>query len=303
MIRFLPPLHCLRHFEAAARLQSFKDAAEELNLSQGAISQQVAELERFLEVSLFDRSPRKVSLTPAGERLAHTVGIALRSISQTSMEVSRRSASTEIKVEVGPFFSARWLAPRITEFTRRHTKTNVILCHTVGRRLSETEVDVSIRWGDGQWPHFDVEKLLEVDIQPVASPASRMKIPEDNVQEMSHLLVHTQSRGDWAQWLRSANMSPDLSNFGTVLDEANVAVQAVIAGRGIGMGYFPLMDFELMTGDLVPAHATRSKAKSAYYLLKSPSARRSSAVADFCGWIHAEVRAMKSAAQASPATA
>lgn len=289
MPTFLPPLHCLRHFEAAARLGSFKEAARELNLSQGAISQQVAELERFLEVSLFVRQPRKVMLTAEGKRLAYTVRKALAEISASAMEISHRKESAAIRVEVGPFISVRWLTPRLTHFMRKHPDVDVMLCHAFGRHLDESNVEIAIRWGDGHWPGFHTERLLPIDLQPVAAPATPLHLDAASVSSLSHLLIHTMDRGDWTQWLSGAGFAPEIANGGVVLDEPNVAVQTAAAGRGIGMGYFPIMDDEIRHGRLMPAHPIRVRARKAYYLLRSPAARRSSAAKLFSDWLMKEV--------------
>jgi LysR family transcriptional regulator, glycine cleavage system transcriptional activator len=285
----LPPLGSLRHFEAAARLESFKEAAKELNLTPGAVSQQVAELERFLNASLFDRLPRQLSLTEDGKRLAETVTRLLTEISFVATEIAGHSHRDAIRVEVGPFFSARWLAPRLTNFIRKHPDINVHLLHTMGRRLDESEVDISIRWGDGHWPRFKAEKLLEVDLQPVSSPKTAAILgASGDISSASDLLIHTQDRSAWSHWLLCASLSPEIARGGTVLDEPNVAVEAVVAGRGIGIGYFPLMDEELRSGRLVCLFASRIRSSNAYFLLTSPSACRLPVVQLFSDWLRSE---------------
>jgi LysR family transcriptional regulator, glycine cleavage system transcriptional activator len=286
--RFLPPLSCLRHFEAAARLESFKDAATELNLTQGAVSQQIAELERFLRADLFERSRRRVLLTEDGKRFAETVRRALEEIAEASVAIRNRTETSTIRVEIGPFFSARWLTPRLVRFMQRHPEVELNLLHTVGRRLSASEVDLSIRWGSGNWPHFSSERFLEVGLQPVAAPKSNLGKGTRGIAEMSRYLLHTQDRAEWTTWLIGTGLSADIAAEGVVFDEPNVAVEAAVSGRGIGMGYFPLMEEEIRTGRLMCMFSQRIPSRNAYYLLTSARARRSTYVRLFVDWLRAE---------------
>jgi LysR family glycine cleavage system transcriptional activator len=287
--RFLPPLSSLRHFEAAARLESFKDAAAELNLTPGAVSQRIAELERFLRAELFERSRRQVLLTEDGKRFAETVGRALDEIADASIAIRNRTETNAVRVEIGPFFSARWLTPRLARFMQCHPEVDLNLLHTIGRRLSAAEVDLSIRWGTGNWPHFSAERLLEVELQPVAAPNADFVNSLRRLPHVANRLLHTQSRGEWTTWLAGAGLPVELANEGVVLDEPNVAVEAAVAGRGIGMGYFPLMEEEIRAGRLVRLFSQRVPSRNAYYLLTSARGRRSASVHHFVEWLRAEV--------------
>ena len=163
------PLHAVRHFEAAARLGSFKSAAGELNVTQGAVSQQIRELESFLETRLFERSARKVTLTEEGRRLSQVATQALTALMRIAREIRGSSGNRTLRVEVGPFFSAHWLAPRLGQFIRQHPEINVHLYHTVLNRLPDTDVDVSvISCGDPHMDHapFDTDdrrRIVQID--------------------------------------------------------------------------------------------------------------------------------------------
>jgi LysR family transcriptional regulator, glycine cleavage system transcriptional activator len=288
--RALPPLSSLRHFEAAARLESFKDAAAELNLTQGAVSQQIAELERFLGVDLFERSRRRVVLTEDGKRFAEAVQHALDEIAAAALIIRDRTDTKSVRVEVGPFFSARWLAPRLTRFMQRHPEVELNLVHTVGRRLGAGEVDVSIRWGDGHWPNFSSERLLEVELQPVAARSLRTTAgTAKDIAKVAHLLLHTQDRSAWSDWLAGAELPEEIATEGTVFDEPNVAVEAAAAGRGIGMGYFPLTEEDTRSGRLICLYTVRVPARNAYYLLRSARGRHSTSVRVFIDWLRSEI--------------
>jgi LysR family transcriptional regulator, glycine cleavage system transcriptional activator len=301
MARFLPPLGPLRHFEVAARLGSFKQAAQELDVTAGAVSQQVAELERFLKVRLFNRHNRRLSLTDEGRRLAESVRSALTEISTTSLEVSGRAQRTAVRVEVGPFLSARWLAPRLIRFSRQHPEVKVQLLHAAGARIVDCDADIAIRWGDGQWPGCKAEKLLEVDLQPVAAPSIAAGLRRHR-DVSAYPLVHSLDRGAWLEWLGATRLSTEIARTGIVFDEPNVAVETIVAGAGVGIGYFPMMEEEIRAGRLICALPPRIRCSSAYYLINPPASRRLPLVQLFADWLRSEAREMarKQPDQTSP---
>jgi len=293
MTLMIPPLPGLRHFEAAARLGSFKAAAAELHLTQAAISLQIRALERFLSVRLFDRGVRKVALTREGRRLAEVLSRAFLDLSQVCRELSGQAAPRAVRVEVGPFFSARWLAPRLGRFIRRHPEINVHLNHMIGVHGVQGEIDLSLRWGRGAWKGFEASRLLEVSLQPVCQPGlvAKARALLAGGRPGALPLLHSQTRRDWRSWLAAAGLPVELAESGTVLDEANVVVEAAVSGAGVAIGFFPIMDEDLRSGRLVPAHPHRQRSEEAYYLLRSRAALGAQPVETFCAWLREECAA------------
>lgn len=279
------PLHALRHFEAAARLGSFKAAANELHVTQGAVSQQIRELEVFLEVRLFERMARKVILTLEGKRLSQVATQAISDLGRAVREIRGRSGHRTLRVEVGPFFSAHWLAPKLGNFVKLHPEIDIHLIHAFTKRLPDTEVDVCLRWGDGKWPWFSVEKLIDVYLQPICMSGTKASLKTKLENPKTLDLLHAQTRNEWREWLGAAGFDEGLAKRGTMFDEPNVAYEAVISGLGFGIGYLPVIDDDLSKGRVVTAHPTRVKASNSYFLLRSSSAATSKSADVFCKWI------------------
>src|ERR1700693_1997214 len=171
MARRLPPLSALRPFEAAARLQSFSRAAQELHLTHGAVSRQVRALEDHVGVELFSRYGKRVALTPEGRAFAERIRNALQEIVQAADALSSRKRDPRLTVSVVPSFASRWLMPRLIRFMEAHPKIEVnVLTSTAFTNFTDDGVDVAIRLGRGPWPSLACEHFLDDEYFPVASP-------------------------------------------------------------------------------------------------------------------------------------
>src|SRR5439155_25050732 len=167
----LPPLSTLRAFEAAARLESFSRAAEEISVTHGAVSHQIRALERALGIALFQRNGRRVSLTAAGRHFADRVGAALRDIAEAAQFIRRGERDNVLTLSTLPSFAARWLLPRIGRFIEQHPEIAVSIHTSLALvDLERDEVDLAIRFGGGHWPGLEAQKFLDDEFFPVASP-------------------------------------------------------------------------------------------------------------------------------------
>ena len=281
----LPPLQSFRYFDAAARLGSFKAAANELNVTQGAISQQIRALEVFLNRPLFERLVRKVILTEEGVILSQATNRALADLTEAVREIRSRTCKPTITVEVGPFISARWLTPQLKDFYHRHGDVEVDLHHAIGGHTPDRAVDLAILWGDGKWPAAEVRLLVPISLQPICSPTALA-----NASPLTGLpslpLLHVRDRQDWREWLTSAGHPGSLADEGPVFDEPNVAIEAAAAGLGLAIGYLPLIDAELRTGRLAPAHPHVAACSRGYYcVVATASALRLQPVRKFHDWL------------------
>src|SRR5215475_9805191 len=171
MARRLPPLNGLKAFEAAARSESFTRAANELNVTQGAVSHQVKALENILGLKLFHRERQRLMLTETGRNYLAVIRDALDRIAVGTERLMQRQESGVLTVSTSPDFAAKWLVNRLSRFAEK--------CPGVDLRVSATtqyvdfardDVDVAIRHGDGDWPGFDVERLYSERLFPVCSP-------------------------------------------------------------------------------------------------------------------------------------
>lgn len=249
----LPPLNAIRAFEAAARHGGYIGAAEELNVTRGAISRHIKGLEADLGVPLFHRHPKGVTLTEAGARLGPALSTTFRDLSE-ALDRAKRDRP-ELKIICPPATSIRWLWPRLDRFTEAHPDIPIRL--TTGfhhrDRFDDTEYDIG--FSVEHWPHrgknLIVEPLFEALITLACAPAvaERLHRLEDILGET--LLHETSDRVDWTCWLR-ANPVPGLDvKSGDVFPNLDMAVKAAVMGKGVVMGDRVLCAEEFESGLLV----------------------------------------------------
>ena len=207
----LPPLHTLRTFEAAARQLNFSRAADELNLTHGALSHQMKALERDLGVALFERRSRGVALTEAGRQLAASVREGLDRIARGVAEL-RAHPVRSLTVSVLPAFATHWLIPRLADFNRRHPDIDINV--RAGQALVDfatDDVDLAVRYGDGQWPNLVAEQLAHEDVFPVCSPRfAGGRLPQSLPELAGATLLHTPLQ-PWDEWFRALGANVVLS--------------------------------------------------------------------------------------------
>lgn len=295
--RNMPPLNAIRAFEAAARCGSFKEAANELGLTDGAISQQVRLLEdRLGTPRLFRRSARRVTLTSAGSALLDEIGPALDRIAaaaQRHRTARGATPATLVRVNALATFSMRWLLPRLNRFRDERPDIEV--------RLSTSNVpidaladpfDVIIRGGPDTFHGFTSRYFLAEQRLPVCSPKTIANQPLDDVVDLAQhtfLNVTTVPRL-WRDWLAEAGQ-PGLTPAATLtFDHFFLTVQAAIDGLGVAMGPTALIGEDLATGRLViPFPEVRLPARSYFAYLPEASSADSSTRA-FCDWLEKEGR-------------
>ena len=177
MIRRLPPLNALKAFEAAARRESFTRAAEELNVTQGAVSPQVKALEATLGVRLFDRERQRLAITAAGREYLGVVRDALDRIALGTQNLVRRQSAGVLTVSTSPDFAAKWLVQRLGRFAERHAEIDLRVSATAHHvDFAREDVDLAVRHGDGDWGGLDVMRLCAERVFPVCSPRLARRI-------------------------------------------------------------------------------------------------------------------------------
>ena len=284
----LPPLTALRAFEAAARLGSFSRAAEEISVTHSAVSHQVRALERALGAPLFQRNGKRVSLTTAGRHFAERVSAALGDLAEAAQSV-RRSArdGNALTVSTLPSFAARWLLPRLGRFMEMHPQVAVTV-HTSNTlvNLERDEVDLAIRWGAGHWPGLEVEKFMEDEFFPVASPRyNGGKLPS-RPAELGKFRLMSAEGEPWTPWFRLARVKLEEPRGLTFTDSSNL-LQAVADGRGIGLGRRSIAEGDLRAGRLVRLFDIALPAQAANYLVW-PKGKLSANAALLRDWLREE---------------
>ncbi|HEY2889650.1 MAG TPA: transcriptional regulator GcvA [Dongiaceae bacterium] len=263
----LPSLTALRMFEATARHASFTKAAAELHVTQAAVSHQLRALEEQLGIKLFQRSTRRLSLTPAGQRLLPAVSDAFETLARAVADIGR--GEHLLSVTTTPSFGARWLAPRLGRFATSNPDIDLSVRHsTAVLDLAREGLDFAIRWGKGQWPDVVSELIGPSAITLVASPAYakrlELKQPSDVARAM---LLHEETREDWIEWLLVAGLDRTIALRGIVFDDENALIQACLDGQGLALMARSLAEGDLKAGRLVSPFDLTFAEGYGYYLV------------------------------------
>lgn len=284
MPRQLPPLPAIRAFEAAARLGSFTRAAEELHMTQAAVSYQIKQLEQRLGLSLFQRQPRHVTLTPAGQRLAPAVLDAFRQLHAGFAQTLER-VEAELAITSLPTIAATWLVPRLGAFQLAHPKLAVRLDTGVPLAdLTQGEFDVGIRIGAGDWPGLHADFLLPSLFTPLCSPAlrERLRTPQDLLA-----LPRFGRERWWRAWFAAAGV-PDAdlaAKPGVELDIEQHAVTAAIAGHGVAISSPLFFELDLAAGRLLQPFDVVVRDQRGYWLAYPAARRHSEKIRAFRTWL------------------
>lgn len=298
MSRKLPPLNALRAFEAAARHLSFTRAAEELYVTQAAISHQIKTLEDFLGLKLFRRMNRSLRLTEEGQEYLPAVRKAFDLLGDATGRILGREPRGALTVSVLPSFAARWLVPRLGRFHERWPEISLRVAPSA--RLvdfTSEDVDVCIRYGDGRYPGMRVDRLLTENIFPVCSP-SLLDRPGRPLREPADLanfdLLHDDSFGDWRVWLLAAGVEGVNPEQGTIFHDSSMLLQAAVAGQGVALARGVLVADELKSGRLVRPFELSLPAEYAYYIVCPEAAADNIKIVAFREWLLEEASASAS---------
>jgi LysR family glycine cleavage system transcriptional activator len=283
-------------FEAAARLRSFKLAAEELHVTQSAVSRQIQALEAQLGTLLFRRRNRAIELTPAGEQLLPVMTRSLDDIDRAGRLISSatpdRNARARLVISCSPGVAELWLGARLGRFCRAYPDIEPeILVSADLKQLLAGHADLAIHWGAGSWPQLAQEELHAPLEFPVCSPALlRGQVPLADVDDLRHhRLLHWQSRGWWGAWLRDFQVTDIDWNQGPVLHDYALALDMAVAGEGVALADDLLAGEHLLTGRLVKPLAAAREPEYRQQLLMRPDPDRPDAVAAFRDWLQNEI--------------
>jgi len=305
----LPPLNALRVFEAAARHLSFKEAANELHITQAAVSHQVKSLEEYLGVELFRRAGRGVQLTEAARACLPRLREGFDALATAVEMIRERGAETELVITAPPVFTARWLMPRLADFSRRAPKVEVrvvasskmvdagaldssILMNNLD--LREETSGVEIHLGSGDYPGYRADKLFEVSMAVVANPElvksdPPLKSPEDLAR---HVLLHDDAMdlvagGDaWRKWLEAAHVADRVDGSRGPHFSSNIlSLEAASQRLGVALALKPLVDADLASGRLCAPFDIEVKPQGSYWLVCPEVIADRPSVSSFRTWL------------------
>jgi LysR family glycine cleavage system transcriptional activator len=291
----LPPLNALRAFEAAARLLSFTRAAEELFVTQAAISHQIRQLEDDLGCRLFRRLSRALALTEEGQQLLPFVRDAFADLKAGVAKVRAQEQTGMLTVTAPPSFAGAWLVPRLVRFQARHPEIEVHLL-SVARLVDfgREPIDVGIRYGPGGWPGVVAERLLSEELYPVCAPA--LRTGPDAILVAQDLARHRLIQvllfpDDWRRWLRVAGVIGVDPERGPRFDTTALALEAAAAGMGVALARRNVVQEFVRSGRLVVPFEIEVPAEVAYYLVHPPEGGGKPKVRAFRAWILDEIAA------------
>lgn len=289
--RLLPSTSALAAFESVARLGSFSSAADELSLTQGAISRQISGLEDQLGILLFERSSRGVALTEAGRAYAKAIGAALSQIRTASLQAMTKRHGDTLNLAMLPTFGTRWLLPRIPRFVSAHPEITLNFATRIGIFDFEQDgLDVAIHIGQPNWPGADCTFLMDEMVAPVCSPEFLKQNPVVRPEDLAGLpLLHMASRpGAWTHFFETLGVSATPASGMRFEQFASVA-QACSAGLGVALMPLFLIEAELQAGNLVEAYPQQVRSPSSYYLVAPITRMDLKPVALFRAWLIEEV--------------
>jgi LysR family transcriptional regulator, glycine cleavage system transcriptional activator len=287
----LPPLNALKAFEAAARHESFTRAADELCVTQGAVSQQVKALEDVLSIKLFNRERQRLVITEAGRDYLTVIRDALDRIALGTERLLERQNAGVLTVSTSPDFASKWLVHRLGHFAEAHSGIDLRVSATLHHvDFAREEVDLAVRHGDGNWPGLDTVKLCSEQLFAVCSP--KLLSGRRRVRRTSDILklplIHTESRTDWTRWLQAAGLADAQVTHGPVLNRASMAIDAAINGQGIALARTTLAAFDLINGRLVRPFAEALRLSKSYWIICPKATAALPKINTFREWLLSE---------------
>ncbi|MFT4925695.1 MAG: LysR family glycine cleavage system transcriptional activator [Phenylobacterium sp.] len=288
MSRRLPPLNALKAFEAAARCLSFTKAAEELFVTQAAVSHQIKALEEHLGIKLFMRKNRSLLLTEEGQGYFYDIKDIFSQLLEATEKLLARGAKGAISVSLPPTFAIQWLVPRLNQFSDLHPDIDVRIKAVDQHEYSLTDdVDVAIYYGRGNWPNVNINKLHTEYHIPVCSPMLMNEDkPLNNLDDLRHhTLLHDMSREAWKDWMKSADLKGINVNHGPIFSHSSMVLQAAVHGQGVALGHSVLSKPEIDSGRLVCPFNQILVSKNAYYVVCRESQAELGKISAFRDWM------------------
>ena len=289
--RSLPPLNPLRSFEAAARHQSFTRAADELCVTQGAVSHQVKALEAELGLKLFNRERQGLAITEAGRDYLGVVRDAFDRIALGTDRLLQRAKAGVITVSASPDFAAKWLVSRLGRFAEAHPEIELRVSAAMHHvDFAREDVDLAIRHGAGDWAGLDAVNLCFEELFPVCSVAllrggRGIRLPRDVLQ---FPLLHLDDRRNWSRWLEAAGASGEGLLHGPIFNHASMLIDAAIDGQGIALARTALAAADLINGRLVRLFQFALPLKKTYWIVCPQATSSIPKIAMFRQWLLAE---------------
>jgi len=297
-LRRLPPLSALRAFEAAARNRSFKRAAGELGVTPTAISHHIKSLEEHLQVSLFERRTRQVTLTQVGARLYPVLQEGFDNFARILHQIKVDPAPATVTISATTAFTARWLVPRVARFQLANPTIHLQL-HSSDSPTDPNNgtVDIAIRYGRGPYSGYRTEHFFADEFGVVASPSLGIRCPEDLKRIPVIDFEWTNPHPDhptWSHWFQLSGYPLAATRALLTFTDESHAIQAAIAGQGVAFLSLRLLAEDINVGTLMQPFGPTMQGMS-YHLLEGMASKRRPEVEAVRSWLFSEL-----ASSASP---
>jgi len=283
-----PSLRAIAAFEAAARHQSFAKAADELNLTHGAISHAIRSLEDRLGSELFDRQGRGVALTDAGRVLAGRVRLGIGLLSD-AFDTKPWIERSRLVVSTLPGFATRFLAPRLHRFRERHPDVGLEIGSSWSLApIGDRKIDIGLRYGPGGWAGLSAVKLAEEHIFPVVSPSYRRPPPQTPEELLEHDLIG-HPYFPWRMWFAEAGISTGEPKTALTVDDSALVLDVAAGGAGIALARSLLVQADLDSGRLRRLFDVEAKADYSYWMVWNPVSPKLANIELFRAWLTQEL--------------
>lgn len=289
--RHLPPFAALRAFEAAARHLHFTRAAEELGITQAAVSRQIKALEAELGITLIRREATSNELTEPGMVLFTSLRDSLDRIAHTIRMISSRPERVILTVSVAPFFSSSWLTPRLMRFIKANPRIDLRLHHSYEPPdYRRDQIDLGVNWGPGKWTGVAAERLLDGSLTPLCSPeflarSGEIRHPQDLIGKP---LFYEFNPADWLGWFAASGMQLGQCPPATHLDDSHALRRMALDGHGVVLFFRSLVQADLASGRLVQPFSICVDTGAHYFISHPVNRELPSHARKFRRWLLAE---------------
>jgi DNA-binding transcriptional LysR family regulator len=291
MARSLPPLNAIRAFEVASRHLNLSRAAEELGVTQGAISKQVIALEEFIGIQLFIRDSTGLQLTAEGGNLKEAIAPAFTTLSDAFARYSRRPPrSNTIRISTVASFASQFLVPRLTKFAERFPGCELEFLTSIRVvDLAREEFDIAVRYGPGDWDGVVATPLSDGLLIPVCAPQLMQRAAGDLATLLAgNRRIQSAAWNEWRAWSEAAGLPIATVMPTFAMEEFSVALAGALAGEGLALAPDVLVKDRLSRGELVQFSPVTVKTGYAYHVAHTSSALRRAVVRDVIAWLREE---------------
>jgi len=295
MSKRLPPLNALKAFESAARHLSFTKAAEELFVTQAAVSHQIKSLEGYLSIKLFHRKNRALLLTEEGQSYFQDLREIFIHLQEATNRLVAMGAKGAITIATPPTFASQWLVPRLHEFSVLHSDIDVrIKAVDLDDGFLDDSVDIAVFYGKGHWPGLHITKLLSEYLTPMCSPLLLQRTSGlRKLQDLAHhTLLHDNTRNAWKNWLKAFDVKDINVNQGPIFSHTMLVLQAASMGHGVALSDTVLAKQDIDSGRLVCPFDERIESKFSHYLVCKEHQADQSKIKIFSEWMLSQVKEM-----------